>query len=388
MAITIHGAGCALMDYLYRNIDFGSPAVRRLLRRKPGDGGLHIGGLVFAEALERFAGMPIDEVVRSIVGTAPPDRETVGGPSIVSLIHTAQLLPEATVRYFGAVGADATGAAIRDLIGRTPIDASGLATRDGATPATYVFSDPSFADGHGERMFVNLLGVASHVGPADLGPGFPRADIVQLGGTALVPPLHDELPRLLRDARSAGALTVVNTVFDFRAELDRPGERWPLGADGSYPLVDLLLTDAEEARRLSGHDSPREAAAWFLEQGTGAVIVTDGPAPVWYAASGPRFVQRELASRPVFSDFARRHDAATSGDTTGCGDNFTGGVVAAVASALDTSSRIDLDRAVRLGIASGAFCLTHLGGTFIESRAGEKRERVEAISRLYDEVSA
>lgn len=401
MAVTIHGAGCALMDYLYRDVDFTSQAVQRLLRRQPGDGGLTIGGLVFAEALERFAARPIDDVLRSITGGRNPDRQNVGGPAIVSLIHTAQLLPDATVRFYGATGDDETGAALRSIALQTPLDINDLAVRPGATPATYVFSDPSYHGGHGERLFVNQLGVASHVAPADLGPQFPRADIVQLGGTALVPTLHDSLATLLRDARTTGALTVVNTVYDFRAELSRPNERWPLGGDGAYRLIDLLVADAEEAARLSGADSPAAAIDWFLARGVGAAIVTNGPDPVWFAAAGPRFSPTGPSTREVFTGFARSA-AAREGDTTGCGDTFTGGVVASIAEQMDAlhagpapdgdpgsasggggRARIDLESAVVRGVASGAFCLTHLGGTYVESAAGEKLSRVREVEQLY-----
>ncbi|MFW5745129.1 MAG: carbohydrate kinase family protein, partial [Spirochaetota bacterium] len=316
--------------------------------------------------------------------------------------------PEATVRFFGATGDDETGATLRSIAEKTPLDTGHLATRAGATPATYVLSDPAYAGGHGERLFVNQLGVASHVAPADLGPEFPRADIVQLGGTALVPTLHDELEALLRDARSAGALTVVNTVYDFRAELARPNERWPLGGDGAYRLIDLLVTDAEEAARLSGAGTPAAAIDWFRARGVGAAIVTNGPQPVCYAAAGPRFWPAEYAAREVFTGFARG-DAAREGDTTGCGDTFTGGVVASIAEQLgrlrtdaaagsqaeddprarggepaaEAGGRLDLDRAVVRGIASGAFCLTHLGGTFLESQPGEKLRRVREVEELY-----
>ncbi|MFW5689805.1 MAG: carbohydrate kinase family protein, partial [Spirochaetota bacterium] len=244
MPITIHGAGCALMDFLFTDVDFTAPAVERLLEKTPGDGGLTIGGLVFAEALEQAAGRPVDEILASIVGAREPDRRNVGGPAIVSLIHTAQIFPEADVVFYGAVGADRPGAELFEIVARTPLGTTGLAARDGETAATWVLSDPGYGGGHGERLFINRLGVAARITPDDLGPEFPNADIVQLGGTALVPRLHDALPVLLREAREAGALTVVNTVYDFRAQMRAPGERWTLGSDEAYPLVDLLVTDA------------------------------------------------------------------------------------------------------------------------------------------------
>ncbi len=395
MAITIHGAGCALMDYLYRNVDFGHESVQTLLRRTPGDGGLTIGGLVFAEALEGFAGERIDAILESIVGSREPDRENVGGPAIVSLIHTAQLCPHADVRFFGAVGDDEAGRSLRSIAEQTPLDISRLAVRPGATAATYVLSDPDYADGHGERMFVNQLGVAADLTPADLGPDFPRADIVQLGGSALVPRLHEAIPGLLREARAAGALTVVNTVYDFRSESARPNERWTLGSDEAYPLVDLLIADAEEALRLSGCGEAAQAAEWFLSRGVGAAVVTNGPGPVTYGASPGRFAGRAVGSRPVFTEFARREEVrAAGGDTTGCGDTFAGGLVAGIANQLARAqptrapgggAPVDLDAALRLAIASGAFCLTHLGGTWLEPSPGEKAALVASVQREYEQ---
>ncbi|HKJ84999.1 MAG TPA: carbohydrate kinase family protein, partial [Spirochaetia bacterium] len=163
MSITIHGAGCVLMDYLYRGVDFADPRVTRLLRRRPGDGGLTIGGLVFAEALEGFAGEPIGAILAEVADGRAPDRQNAGGPAIVSLVNTAQLCETAIVRFFGAVGDDETGAAIRSIVEQTPVDLSAMITAPGPSPATYVLSDPDYDGGHGERMFINRLGVAARI---------------------------------------------------------------------------------------------------------------------------------------------------------------------------------------------------------------------------------
>ncbi|MFW5716884.1 MAG: carbohydrate kinase family protein [Spirochaetota bacterium] len=383
MPITIHGAGCALVDYLYRGVDFESPAVQRLLSRTPGDGGLTIGGLVFADALERFSGQQIDAILASVAPAGTPDRANAGGPAIVSLIHAAQLLPDAAVRFFGAVGSDDAGRFLLETAAKTPLDTSRVAVRPGTTPATHVFSDPGYRGGEGERLFVNVLGTAADLSPAELGSDFAQADIVQLGGTALVPQLHAALPRLLSDARRAGALTVVNTVYDFRAELADPRARWRLGSDEAYEHTDLLVADAEEARRLSGRERPDAAVRWFLEQGADAAVVTDGPRPVWYAAAGRRFGRLAPRSRPALAEYAKSDEVVhAGGDTTGCGDTFAGGLVASVAEQLAAgASRLDLDPAIGLAIASGAFCLTHLGGTYLEGTTGEKRERVAQLAR-------
>ena len=51
-------AGCSLADFLYADIDFNSPAFKACASVKDGDGGLMIGKLIFADALEKFKGIP------------------------------------------------------------------------------------------------------------------------------------------------------------------------------------------------------------------------------------------------------------------------------------------------------------------------------------------
>ena len=56
-------------------------------------------------------------------------------------------------------------------------------------------------------------------------------------------------------------------------------------------------------------------------------------------------------------------------DTTGCGDNFAGGIIAALASQMYSSGKpCDIMEAVSWGIASGGFACLSVGGTL----CGEK----------------
>ncbi|MFP4378182.1 MAG: carbohydrate kinase family protein [Spirochaetales bacterium] len=377
MSLTIHGAGCCLMDFLYTGADFTAPAFTELASRSPGDGGLNIGGLVFAEHLASFADQPIAQLIESLAAGKDPDAQNVGGPAIVSLIHTAQVVPEATVRFFGLLGNDEAGATIARTIDETPVDSTSIARAGGATPATHVFSDPSF-NGEGERLFVNQLGVANNEQSGQLPDRFFEADIVQFGGTALVPPLHSRLPEYLRRAKASGAFTVVNTVYDFMAESRKPGSRWTLGSDESYPSTDLIIADLEEARRLTGCETAENAVQWFLNRGVGAAIVTCGADPVWFASASSG---SQPISMPVYAQFRiQNQEACAGGDTTGCGDNFCGGVVAEIAKDTESFSIAD---AVDNGIAAGALCLTYVGGTLIEEAPGQKRRKVESVQKAY-----
>ena len=331
----------------------------------------------------------------AIAGPAPetglwPAAKNIGGPSVVALIHAAQMLEGEgiPVAFHGVTGDDDSGRELREKLSRTPVDAAALETRPGRTPSTFVLSDPTWDGGRGERCFVNDIGSAAGFLPAELGDGFFDADIAALGGTGLVPAIHDGLPGILGRLRSRGALTVVNTVFDFRAERRDGVGAWPLGGLGkgpgpeeSYRSCDLLLMDKDEALRLAGVRDLGAALAFFQNSGVGAFAVTRGGESVLAWAGVGRFAPMDLHELPVSARALRERSATLVpvGDTTGCGDAFAGGTIAALALRLAAGpGTLDLVDALSWGIAAGAFTLSFLGGTFYESRPGEKREFVTA----------
>ena len=74
-----------------------------------------------------------------------------------------------------------------------------------------------------------------------LGDDFFDSDMVVFGGTALVPPIHDNLSGLLERAKSKGCITIVNTVFDFRNEKVNPGKKWPMGDSDESHFPEFLI---------------------------------------------------------------------------------------------------------------------------------------------------
>ena len=391
--ITIAGAGCSLLDRLYSPVDFHSSGFLRYGSKSKGDGGLLPGKLVFAEELEAFAGRPLSAIVRDISGGAGPASSNLGGPAIVALINAAQLLigKEVAVRYHGAVGDDESGQLIRSIIERSPVDISHYRTVEGRSPCTYVFSDPSYHGGHGERTFVNDLAAAWKMGPEDLGEEFYANDILLFGATGLVPHLHDALTELVQTAKARRRITVVSTVYDFRSEMANPHRRWMLGAsDETFRHTDLLITDREEALRLSGTSDLEAACSFFKRRGVSAFVATCGPHPIRFFSDGRLFrrVDGEMEASAVVRE--RLRSGERDGDTTGCGDNFVGGVLASLAAGLMRRDRgeIDLPSACALGIVSGGFACFYLGGTYLEHTAGEKRAAVEALYEAYREQAS
>jgi sugar/nucleoside kinase (ribokinase family) len=281
------------------------------------------------------------------------------------------------------------------MLARSPLDLSRLETRPGPTPSTIVLSDPGWDHGRGERCFVNRIGAAEAYLPGDLevgGGAFYGADIVALGGTALVPRIHEGLPGILARSRSRGALSFVNTVFDFRAERRDGVGAWPLGGNApgpgpgqAYRSCDLLVMDRDEALRLSGERELDPAMGFFESSGVGAFVITRGGDGVLAWAGGGRFAPLAELELPVSRRPSREAAPGQGlGDTTGCGDAFAGGMLAALALQMKAAPRgreavgLDLVDAVSWGIAAGAFTLSILGGTYYESRPGEKRKLVSS----------
>jgi len=394
--ISIHGTGCCLIDYLYPDTDFSAPAFKAALSKKNGDGGLGTGKLVFAEDFEAFIGKPYEAILKEIAGGKPS--YNLGGPSIVSLVHAAQVLgKKARVGFFGARGSDATGDLVEAALDRIGFKSGGtgeyphysLKRIDGPTPRTDVLSDPRYDNGHGERTFISLIGAAGLFKSGLLDDEFFNADIIAFGGAALVPPIHDSLTELLEKAKQRKSFTVVNLVFDFRSEQTSPGKKWKLGKnDDAYPYIDVLIADKDEAVRTSGCSSLDDALIWFLKKGCGAAIITEGSRAIRLAADKSPFISLKAQALPV-SEAINRELAVNPekrGDTTGCGDNFAGGLIAGIAEQLDerdSAAGLDLCEACIPGIAAGGFACFTLGGVFYEKRPGEKSELLKPFIEAY-----
>jgi sugar/nucleoside kinase (ribokinase family) len=387
---TISGLGCGLLDFIYADIDFSTEAFAAYRSRRSGDGGLEPGKLVFADDFEAFAGEKTAKAIERIIGGMSPSTTNIGGPALVAMIAASQLLDPGRfeLKYTGAIGSDEVGDRLRSLLRRTSLGSTSCIHKSGPTPCSYVLSDPRHDGGRGERTFLNVIGAAGELIPDDIPPAFFGADLVAFGGTALVPKIHDELDLLLDKAKRRGAFTVVNTVYDFRHQRENPGGRWPLGSsDRSYPLIDLLIADVEEALRLSGEDGIEGALAFFQGKGAGAAIITNGAEDVaLYAASSGRFEAcpptRMPVSRAVVEEL--REHPERKGDTTGCGDNFAGGAIADIAAQLESGAKkLDLKAAAARGAVCGGLACFQVGGVFFEDHPAQKRERVEDYLARY-----
>ena len=387
--IIVSGVGCSLVDRLFNNISFNSEEFSGYLSNENGDGGLVPGQLVFVEEFEKYANEGHQTILKKITNNRTHDKINIGGPSIVSIIHAAQLSFDnnSEFRFYGGRGDDAEGEFIIDLLKGTSVNADNYIVAEGETPSTLVLSDPTYDNNSGERIFINSIGAAWNYSPDYLDDGFFESDIVVFGGTALVPVIHDNLTELLEKAKSKGCKTIVNTVYDFRNEKANPNKKWPLGkTDESYKNIDLLITDLEEALRLSGTSDVDAAIDFFRSNGTGALIITSGADNIRLFAQGNLFEKTDYTEMPISKAVSEdlKKGKGNNGDTTGCGDNFVGGVIASVVEQMQNpKAELDLKEAAMCGIVSGGTTTFYMGGMYQEKKTGEKREMIAPYFELY-----
>lgn len=385
--IIVSGVGCCLVDMLYNDISFSSDAMLPYLSLSRGDGGLTPGQLVFKEEFEKYSDVSFELFLKEITGGRTYDKINIGGPSIVSLINVSQLTDRENceVRFYGRCGNDEIGKYLISSLQKTHVVLKDYRLIDNKTPSTVVLSDPSFENGHGERMFINTIGAAWDYRPDELDDDFFNSDIVVFGGTALVPQIHDGMTSLLRKAKSKGCITVVNTVFDFRNEKLNPSLRWPIGEnDESYKYIDLLISDREESFRLSGKHDMQSAIKFFKDNKVSSMIITNGSKNISVFSDGSFFNSSGYYEMPVSQKVLDECKNIQTGDTTGCGDNFVGGVIASVVTQLQNANRFpDLVEACSRGVISGGFTCFYLGGTYFEERVGEKQAKMEPFYDAY-----
>lgn len=400
-AFRIHGAGQGLLDFILPDIDFTSPRALPYHARVPGDGGLEMGKVLLLEDFLKFAGKSWDSINADLIAAVVADGSgpiesgsadfNAGGPGLVSMAVASQLLKPAKipVTFYGLSGDDSAASRLRHILAQTPLDMTCYRQRPGRTPTTMVCNDPKAHEGHGDRFFLHDAG-SVECDASILGESFFQATFNVYAGTALLPALHADLPALLAKGRHRGALNIVATVYDSIAEKSAPGRPWTLGKGDAYPFIDLLVTDAEEIRRLAGLERIEDCVSALFEGGLSAAVVTQGPDAVYYRSLGGIFGRTEghAPANPALVAMARDR-SRNSGDTSGAGDNFLAGLLCdlmlqILSDDFFPKGEIHIERellqicplrlrhALEFGIVAGGLACLQNGGLKIEKSKGER----------------
>lgn len=264
-------------------------------------------------------------------------RLTVGGSAGIMACGAARL--GLLVAACGVVGEDEMGRWMLTALGARGVDTRHCVI-DPAIPtgATVVLARGA------DRAILTALGTIDRLRAEDVPPeALTGVRHVHAASTALQPLLRDGLPALFRAARTVGATTSFDTNWD-------PAERWD-GIDEFLSVADICFPNLAEAQRWTGIRDP-EAAAWALVE-RGSIDRDPRAAPLTVAMKLGR--DGAVAIRDDRLIRARAPRVAVM-DTTGAGDSFDAGFVAALISGWP------LDEALQLAVACGTASTRAVGG--------------------------
>jgi sugar/nucleoside kinase (ribokinase family) len=273
---------------------------------------------------------PVQEIPEGQGGQLVQEiRITAAGSAGGTAITLAKLGAE--VRSAGAIGTDALGWVLVDLLARHGVDTSLLVTRDDVQTSASVL--PIRADG--SRPAFHVVGANATYSSADAPwEAISEASHLHLGAPEFMG--GEEAAKILAFARKHGVVT--------SADLLAPGEQAAAILDWIAPAlghVDYLLPNQEQVIGLTGADELESGCQALLERGVGCVAATAG-------ADGVLIVDHGGAEHvPAFE--------VDVVDTTGCGDAFSAGFLRGLGLGRDRRA------AAVLGCAAAALVAQGLG---------------------------
>ncbi len=257
----------------------------------------------------------------------------VGGCAANTGLALAKLGVETAV--LGKIGEDGFGQFLAGTLERHGVSTRGL-IRDAveATAATMVA-----VDGAGERTFLHYAGANAAYTAADVfWPEVEAAPIFHVAGPFLMPRyMGADNAAVLKRARELGKTTTLDTVWDATG-------RWMRVLAPCLPYLDYLLPSWEEARLLTGRETPGDIAQVFLDAGVGAVGLKLGAEGAYL-----RTAFGDVLHVPPFP--------VESVDALGAGDCWAAGFLCGL------TRGWDLEKTARFANAAAACAVQALGAT-------------------------
>lgn len=257
----------------------------------------------------------------------------VGGCAANTSLALAKLGIEASI--LGKIGDDGFGQFLAGTLERHGVGTRGLLRDDvEATAATMVAVDRA-----GERTFLHYPGANAVFSASDVfWPEIEASPILHVAGPFLMPRyMGADNAAVVKQAKALGKITVLDTVWDATG-------RWMNVLAPCLPNLDYLLPSWEEARQLTGRETPEEIAQVFLDAGVGVVGLKLGAAGAYLrTAAGDEIRVPPFPVEAV--------------DALGAGDCWAAGFLCGLVRGWD------LERTARFANAAGACAVQALGAT-------------------------
>jgi len=259
----------------------------------------------------------------------------LGGSAAITAAGCARL--GLRTALFAAVGADVFGRIVRDDLAARGVTLLAADGRGAPTGISIVLSEQD------DRGILTLPGTIPALRPADVTDELlARARHVHVSSLYLQPALAAGLAEIFARAGKIGLTTSLDTNWD-------PDEKWE-SIKEVLAHTDVFLPNANELRAITGLDKSDEAAASLVANGT-TVVMKDGArgARAWWPGG-------------TYAAPGRQVDVV---DTTGAGDSFNAGFLAA------RLGGRPIEEAIRWAAAAGSLSTRAAGGTAAQATRDE-----------------
>ena len=258
-----------------------------------------------------------------------------GGNAMTASINIKKLGVDTSI--VGMVGNDMFGDFLKSRLESANVDTRGLKrSTDTQTSASVLMIDKS-----GERSFFHCVGTNAVFSNADIDYSIiEECDIVFVTGTFLLTHFDGvETMEFLKKCKMMGKTTMLDVCWDYSGQ-------WGSLIDMSLPYIDYFMPSIDEAVCIADREEPDDIADVFLSKGASNVIIKLG-------SKGSYFRSKNENKGKTYKSFHVENVA----DTTGAGDSFCSGFIAAYASGMA------IDDCMEFANAVGAMSVMEKGAT-------------------------
>ncbi len=261
----------------------------------------------------------------------------------------------------GKVGKDPFGDFLLRRIEESGLDTAGVAV----DPTVQTSTSVVLSSKDGERSFLHCIGANAALGIDDINwEVVKKSRIIFVTGTFLLSKFDGkQTAEFLRRCKEMGKTTALDVCWDSSG-------RWGSLLEDAMPYLDYFLPSIEEAAMISGcpdctgehsaQEISERIASVFFQKGVKSVVIKMGK----YGCFAQESQESTPFVLPAYSDIQVV-------DTTGAGDSFCSGFLAACAKGESFSD------SVRFANAAGAHCVMEKGATTGMKPYGEIKKFME-----------
>ncbi len=259
-----------------------------------------------------------------------------GGNAMTAAINLTKLGVEANA--IGRVGNDMFGDYLKRCMVEKGVKINGIKSEDSVQTSASVLM---IEEGTGERSLFHCYGSNAAFSIDDIDFSIiEECDIVFVTGSFLLKTFDGtQTMEFLKRCKEMGKTTLLDVCWDASGQ-------WGKLLDCAMPYIDIFMPSIDEAKMIAGKETTDEMADVFFERGVKSVVIKCG-------STGCYFRETKNDEGKMIPSYKVKNVV----DTTGAGDSFCSGFLAAFARGKS------IPECVKFGNAVGAHCVMAKGAT-------------------------